>query len=105
LKNTTETKNHWLSLKLVGDVSKKTPKDAIGSTVYVTTGKLRQRYDVFSGGGYASQSDLRLHIGLGDATKFDKLEIRWANGTTETVSIPNVDKAYTIVEGKGIANK
>jgi hypothetical protein len=105
LKNITATKNHWLSLKLVGDVSKKTPKDAIGSTVYVTTGKLRQRYDVFSGGGYASQSDLRLHIGLGDATKIDKLEIRWANGTTETVSIPNVDKAYTIVEGKGIANK
>jgi hypothetical protein len=102
LKNVTETKSHWLSLKLVGDVSKKSPKDAIGATVYVTTGKLRQRFDVVSGASYASQNDPRLHIGLGDATKIDKLEIRWPGGATETVNVPAVDKTFTVVEGKGL---
>lgn len=105
LKNVTETKNHWAGLKLIGDVSKKSPKDAIGAVVFVTTGKLRQRYDVYSGAGYSSQNDMVLHIGLGDATKIDKLEIRWPSGATETVTLTAVDKVHTIVEGKNTANK
>lgn len=105
LKNVTETKNHWVGLKLVGDVSKKSPKDAIGAVVFVTTGKLRQRYDVYSGAGYSSQNDMVLHIGLGDATKIDKLEIRWTSGATETVALTAIDKVHTIIEGKNAANK
>lgn len=105
LKNVAETKNHWVGLKLVGDVSKKSPKDAIGAIVYVTTGKLRQRYDVYSGAGYSSQNDMILHIGLGDATKIDKLEIRWPSGATEAITLTVIDKVHTIVEGKNTANK
>lgn len=102
LKNITETKNHWLNLKLIGDVSKKTPKDAIGSCVFVTTGKIRQRFDIYSGGSYASNNDEIIHIGLGDALKIDKLEIVWANGETETVQIPEIDKKITIKQSAGI---
>ncbi len=102
LKNVAETKNHWLTLKLIGDPAKKTPKDAIGSVVYATIGKLRQRFDVISGASYASQNDPRLHIGLGDSTKIDKLEIHWAGGAVETVNITAVDKVLTVEEGKGI---
>ncbi|MDX6614866.1 MAG: enediyne biosynthesis protein, partial [Blastocatellia bacterium] len=36
---------HWLDLRIVGDVAKKSPRDAIGSVVYLTTGKIRQRQD------------------------------------------------------------
>ncbi len=71
---------HWLDLRLVGDVAKKSPRDAIGSVAFVTTGKIRQRQDVFSGAIYSSQNDLTLHFGLGAATKIDKLEIQWPNG-------------------------
>jgi hypothetical protein len=102
IRNVTETKNNWLTLKLIGDTAKKTPKDAIGSTIFVTTGKIRQRFDVTSGAGYASNNDCRIHIGLGDAAKIDKLEIRWAGGAFETVAIPAVNKVLTIQEGKGI---
>ena len=101
LKNVSPAINHWLALKLVGDTAKKTPKDAIGSTVFVTTGKIRQRFDLTSGGSYASQNEQIIHIGLGDATKIDKLEIVWANGETETVVIPAIDKRLTIEQGKG----
>lgn len=102
LKNVAAGQNHWLTLKLIGDVSRKTPKDAIGSKVFVTVGGIRQRFDVTSGGSYASQSDQRVHVGLGSAEKIEKIEIRWSNGDTETVIIPSIDRTITIEQGKGI---
>lgn len=102
LRNVVASPGHWLDLRLVGDVSKKSPKDAIGSIAYLTTGKLRQRMDVVSGAVYCSQNDPTLHFGLGAATKIDKLEIQWPNGTMETFNIPAVNKTYTIVQGKSV---
>jgi enediyne biosynthesis protein E4 len=83
LKNVSEVKNNWLAVKLIGDTSKNTPKDAIGSSIFVTTGKVRQRYDVYSGGSYSSQNNQIIHIGLGQNQKIDLLEVVWANGQTE----------------------
>jgi hypothetical protein len=100
LRNVAEMKNHWICLKLIGDVSKKTPKDAIGSTVFATVGGVRQRFDVISGANYASQNDQRINIGLGTAAKIDKLEIYWAGGAVQTVKDLNVDRTYVIEEGK-----
>lgn len=101
LRNVTESKNHWLELRLIGDTKQKTPRDAIGSIAWVTLGKLRLRGDVISGAGYASQSDMRLHFGLGEATKVDKVEISWANGKSEIVNINAIDRAWTVTQGKG----
>jgi hypothetical protein len=104
LKNATQPAGHWLALRLRGDVSKKTSMDAIGATVYVTANKIRQRQDVISGTSYASQNDLTLHFGLGSATRIDKVEIRWPNGSLETVVIPTIDRRVTVVQGKGVVN-
>ena len=105
LKNVTAGQNHWLTLKLIGDTAKKTPKDAIGSKVFATIGGIRQRFDLTSGGSYASQSDQRIHIGMGSAEKIDKLEIHWSNGDTETIDIPAVDRVITIQQSKGKVTK
>ncbi|MDT5121377.1 MAG: enediyne biosynthesis protein [Acidobacteriota bacterium] len=105
LRNVTKPVGHWLSLRLIGDVAKKSPRDATGAIAYVTTGKMRQRQDVVSGGGYASQNDQRLHFGLGAATKIDKLEIVWPDGSRETVIVPGVDRVLTVAEGKGVTGK
>ncbi|MFZ0062186.1 MAG: CRTAC1 family protein [Pyrinomonadaceae bacterium] len=102
LRNVTAPAGHWVKLRLAGDVAGKTPKDAIGSIVYLTTGKIRQRLDVISGAVYCSQNDLTLHVGLGAATKVDKLEVQWANGAVEAFEVPAIDKTITIVQGKGI---
>src|SRR6266851_1450471 len=101
LRNVFTPVGHWLNVRLVGDPSRKTPKDAIGSIAYLTTGKLRQRLDVISGAVYCSQNDMTLHFGLGAATKVDKLEIQWANGAMETFDVPAIDKYVTIIQGKG----
>jgi len=104
LRNVTRPAGHWVELRLVGDPSKKSPRSAIGATAYVTTGKLRQRADVISGASYASQNDLKLHFGLGSATRIDRLEVKWPDGALETVSIGGCDRAVTIVEGKGVVH-
>jgi hypothetical protein len=103
LRNVVKNSNHWVALKLVG--GPKSPRDAIGAKVFVTTGAIRQRGDVFSGGSYASSSDQRLHFGLGAATKVDKVEIYWPSGTKEQIMLPAVDRIYTVVEGKGIIER
>lgn len=101
LKNVTDTKNSWISLKLVGDKSQKTPKDAIGSVIYITIGKLRQRFDVISGGNYASQDDQRIHVGLGNATKIDDIEIIWANGQTQKYPVDKLNSRITVKQNSG----
>jgi hypothetical protein len=93
---------HWVSLKLIGDPSLKTPRDAIGTVVFCYAGGFRQRGEVASGRGYISQSDLRVHFGLGSATTVEKLEILWPNGSQETVAVPVVDRHFTKVQGQGI---
>jgi hypothetical protein len=76
---------HWLTLKLIGDPAEKCPRDAIGTTVFCTVGGRRLRGEVFSGRSFYSQSDLRVHFGLGKATNVEKLELRWANGKPEQI--------------------
>lgn len=105
LKNVATDQNHWLTVKLIGDVSKKTPKDAIGSKIFVTIAGIRQRFDVTSGAGYASQSDQGIHIGLGSAEKIEKFEIQWSNGETETVKITDIDRVISIEQSKGLLTK
>src|SRR5215470_7713250 len=92
---------HWLTLRLIGDVTRKSPRDAIGATVVLTANGRRRRGEVASGRSYNSQSDLRVHFGLGGATKVEKLEVRWANGKPETYDVKEVDKILVIEQGRG----
>ena len=102
MKNVTASPGHWLNVQLIGDVTKKSPRDATGASVFLTTGKMRQRQDVVSGGGYASQNDHALHFGLGAATTVDKLEIKWQDGSTQTIAVPAIDRTLRISEAKGL---
>ena len=99
LRNVSPDHHHWIELKLIG--GPKSPRDAIGSTVYLTANGMRQRGDVFSGGSFASTHDPRVHFGLGDATKIDSVEVHWPSGAKEKFTIPKVDQIVTLTEGKG----
>ena len=63
LRNVNADHNHWVGLKLVG--GPKSPRDAIGATVYLTAGRAPARR-CMSGGSYKSSNDLRVHFGLGE---------------------------------------
>jgi hypothetical protein len=105
LRNVAESKNNWLSIKLVGDVSRKTPKDAIGSTILLTAGNLTQRFDLIGGAGYASQNEQIIHIGLGENAKISSLEVVWSNGQREKFSIDKINTRITLKQNAGVVNQ
>ena len=99
LRNVSDNHNHWIELKLVG--GKKSPRDATGTTVYLTSGGIRQRADVLSGGSFASSNDQRVHFGLGGSTGVEKCEIHWPSGVVESVKLPGIDQIFTVEENRG----
>ena len=100
LRNVNPDHHHWVELKLIG--GPKSPRDAVGATVYLTANGIRQRGDVLSGGSYLSSNDMRVHFGLGDATTVTSAEVHWPSGALEKIILPAVDLIFTITEGKGI---
>jgi hypothetical protein len=95
---------HWLQVRLIGDPDRKCPKDAIGSVVFVTAGGIRQRAEVASGRGQISQSDLRVHFGLGPdarAGAVSELQVRWANGPVVAYRIDRIDTLAVIDQKSG----
>lgn len=100
LRNVNSDHNHWVGLQLTG--SGKSPRDAVGTKVYLSAGGQRQRGDVMSGGSFESSNDFRLHFGLRSTTTVDKVEIHWPDGKQETFTLPSVDRYFAIEEGKGL---
>jgi hypothetical protein len=107
-RNVATNDNHWIAFRLIGSqeispLKRRSPMDAVGATVYLTAGGMRQRFDVTAGGSFASSSDQRPHFGLGKSTRIDKLEIVWPSGRIEQITQPlSVDRFYTIQEQRGI---
>jgi hypothetical protein len=99
LLNTNRDPYHRVLFKLIGT---KSNRAAIGARVTIRSAGVKQFSEVRSGASYLSQNDLRLHFGLGTASKMESVEIRWPNGTTETLQNVPADAIYTIIEGSGI---
>ncbi len=99
LRNDSDNTNHWVGLTLRGDHG---PASAVGARVVVTTGNYRQVLVNQCATSYLSYNDPRLHIGLGDNQKIDKMEIHWPNRTLQILYNVPVDRYLTITEGKGI---
>ena len=59
--------------------------------------------EVRSGGSYISQSDLRVHFGLGKAEKVDVMEIRWPSGHVDTLKDVKGNQLIFVKEGEGIS--
>lgn len=97
--NDTKNSNHRVMFKLMGTTSNRL---AIGARVTITAGGITQMREVKGGNSYLSQSDLRLHFGLGKESRIAKIEIRWPNGKTEELKDLAADAIYTIVEGSGV---
>jgi enediyne biosynthesis protein E4 len=91
--------NHWVSFELAGS---KSNRMAIGARLKLVGGGMTQTEEIHSGGSYLSQSDTRVHFGLGTAAKIQSLEIRWPSGNIETLKDLDADKFYCVLEGQGI---
>jgi enediyne biosynthesis protein E4 len=92
---------HWISFELAGTKSNRL---AIGSQLKIIAGGITQTEEIHSGGSYLSQNDLRVHFGLGTATKIYKLEVRWPSGAVDLIKDLMPDQFYGVLEGKGLVS-
>ena len=93
---------NWIKLKLVGT---KCNRSAIGARARVITGRHIQMDEVHSGASVMSQSDLRLHFGLGKADTVDAIEIKWpTTQKIERFTQVNANQIITVHEGNGIVS-
>lgn len=97
LKNRGEKKD-WTLIRTRGS---KSNRNGIGARVSVIVGKHRQIDEVRNGGSYISQNDLRLHFGIGDAAKVDRVEVSWPSGRKEFFQDLRANQIVTLEEGKG----
>jgi len=94
--------NHWLKLRLVGDPAKNVTRDAIGAKITVDTASQKGMWrEVFSTIGYLSVHPKEQHVGLGRDTTAD-VTITWPNGDRETLRGLKADRAYRVVQGRGV---
>ncbi len=96
LQNQVQPIGNWLSVRAVS----RSDSDAIGAQVSVTLPDRTLIGEVRSGDSYLSQSDFRLHFGLGDAQSAE-VEVQWPAGTTSSRREVPANQFVTLREGTG----
>ncbi len=95
-KNEPGNNNHWIDFDLKGTVSN---ADAVGAKVEVEwDGGKKQVQVVTAGMGFSSQNQHRLHFGLGETNKVDRVIIYWPSGRIDKIENPETDKLHIIKE-------
>jgi len=97
--------NNWIKVRTIGTRSNRSGIGARLKCVTQIAGEPKpheQIDEVRSGGGYFSQSDLRVHFGLGKADKVTLLEIRWPSGQVDSVKDIKPNQVIFVREGEGI---
>jgi hypothetical protein len=95
MRNDGVNRRNWVMVRLDGTTSN---RDGIGARVRVTAGGRTQMRLRVSSSGYASQSDPRLHFGLGDAARIDRIEIRWPSGKMQTLEGQRPNQVIRVTE-------
>ena len=103
LLNSGGTGNHWLLLALTG---RRSPRDAIGAKVQVTTPSGRTLHNhVAVSVGFMGSSDRRVHFGLGREERIRRIEIAWPSGAKQTLEDVAADQVLQITEPAAAAPK
>jgi hypothetical protein len=90
--------HHWLQVRLRGVHAS---ADAVGASVKVVSGDLVLYDEVHSGRSYQSHFGSRLHFGLQDHDRVDRIEVRWIGGGTDVFENVGIDRLVTLMEGHG----
>jgi enediyne biosynthesis protein E4 len=98
LVNQIRSANHWIAFRTIGT---KTNRDGIGARITLKVGPRVLVDEVRSGSSYDSNSDMRVHFGLGAAAKIDWVQVRWPSGLTERFENLKVDAIHELKEGSG----
>jgi hypothetical protein len=101
LVNEVKTANHWIAFRTVGT---KSNRDGNGARIRLQAGGRMRVDEVRSGSSYSSNSDMRVHFGLGSTDKVDFVQVRWPSGLEEHFEDLPVNRIHVLKEGTGKAN-
>jgi hypothetical protein len=87
--------DNWLRVRLEGTASNRA---AIGARVELVSGSLQLQDQVLGGSSYLSQSDLRLHFGLGSRDVVDVLRVYWPSGHVDELPEIATNQEVLIIE-------
>jgi hypothetical protein len=97
LRNETMPRGRALRLSLVGRAPGRTP---IGAKVMVRAGSRTYNRVVAGGTSYLSASDTQILVGLGQATRADRVEVRWPSGHVDAWTDVPAEKDLLLEEGR-----
>ena len=100
LRNEGADQGHWLSVALRGGESN---RDAYGARVEIWSDARRWVREKRSASSYLSQSDPRLHFGLGEKASVDSVVIYWPSGKKQVERPAGVDRFVEFVESNTAA--
>lgn len=95
LHNVAKNRGHWLGIRLIG---RKSPRDAYGAIVTVSTDGTTLTRHCHADGSYLSSSDPRVHFGLGAWSTIKSITIKWPSGKMQTMKVDGIDKYMTVEE-------
>ncbi|NOT01183.1 MAG: redoxin domain-containing protein [Phycisphaerales bacterium] len=96
LQNNAGGERHSIAFELSGTTCH---RDAIGAVVEVSVGDRRWIRTLMAGDGYLSQSTKRLYFGLGDASRVDRVVVRWPGGDPQTWIDLDAGSCYRLMQG------
>lgn len=95
LHNRDRSGNHWITLCLRGTRSNPA---GWGSWIELKAGGRTYTQECRCPSGFLSQSDPRVHFGLGQAPKVDQIRVTWPSGTVQTLADVGVDQILKLTE-------
>jgi hypothetical protein len=94
-RNDQQLGHHWLRLKLVG---KAPNRNAVGARIELTAGGITQTRDVMPARSFLSQVELPVTFGLGKQDSIDDLNIRWPDGSSQSLTTVEIDTTLTVIQ-------
>ncbi len=100
------SKNQFVESSLVGGQNSTTPseswspRDAYGARLVVTTGETKRMFQLSCGEGLSGVNSKRIHIGMGDASEIDSLEVLWPSGKRTVLEKIPAGERLTIFENE-----
>ena len=102
LENRQQRSRHWIALRLIGVESSRLP---IGASVRIETHGGRSLLRLQKGGtSYASTSDPRIHVGLGESGEPVQVTVDWPSGQKQTLAPLPVDREWIVIESDATAS-
>ncbi|MEZ6121884.1 MAG: CRTAC1 family protein [Planctomycetaceae bacterium] len=93
--------SHWVVLNLAGIDSNRAAVGTRIRAVITEDGQERSIYRHVDSGGSFGANPLQVRIGIGKATKIERLEVEWSvSGQTQVFTDVSVNRTFTIVEGR-----